>query len=133
MTSCVVGCGPAGMSSRTPVREMFVTHLYTVATAAADPPEDPPGLRRVSHGLRAGPNSAGSVTAFAPNSGVLVLPKTTRPASSHLCTTVECWVAGTSARPYVSAPRRSPLPPTTIGLAASAKIGARSRSQCPTE
>src|SRR6478752_1193958 len=43
------------------------------ATAAADPPEEPPGVRARSHGLRAGPQSTGSEIALAPNSGRLVL------------------------------------------------------------
>ena len=64
------------------------------ATAAADPPEEPPGVRSVSHGLRADPHARGSVTPFAPNSGVLVFPKMTRPASIQRCTTVACSAAG---------------------------------------
>ena len=64
------------------------------ATAAADPPEEPPGVRARSHGLRAGPHATGSVIPFAPNSGVLVLPKMTRPASIQRWTTVACAAAG---------------------------------------
>ncbi len=64
------------------------------ATAAADPPDDPPGVRVTSHGLRAGPQATGSVMPLAPNSGVLVLPKTTSPASIQRCTTVACSAAG---------------------------------------
>src|SRR5690349_785315 len=60
------------------------------ATAAADPPDEPPGVRVRSHGLRAGPHVVDSLIAFAPNSGRLVLPKITRPASIQRCTTVEC-------------------------------------------
>lgn len=85
------------------------TGTMPAATAAADPPEEPPGLRLVSHGFLAGPNSSGSVIPLAPNSGVLVLPKTTRPASNHRRTTVACSVAGTSASgrdpPLVGVPR----------------------------
>jgi hypothetical protein len=50
------------------------------ATAAADPPLDPPGVRVRSQGLRVGPNSSGSVVGNNPNSGVLVLATTIRPA-----------------------------------------------------
>ena len=50
------------------------------ATAAAEPPLEPPGESAGSHGLRVGPYSADSVTGSRPNSGVLVLPKITRPA-----------------------------------------------------
>src|SRR5699024_11545091 len=39
-------------------------------TAADAPPDDPPGERVVRCGFRAGPNSAGSVVAFWPHSGV---------------------------------------------------------------
>src|SRR5216683_461688 len=38
-------------------------------TAATAPPEDPPGVLRVSHGLRVTPVNGLSVTAFQPNSG----------------------------------------------------------------
>ena len=51
------------------------------ATAAAAPPEDPPGVRVVSQGLRAGPKRRDSVTGTIPNSGRLVLPTITKPAS----------------------------------------------------
>src|SRR5438270_7360870 len=44
------------------------------ASAAAAPPEDPPGVRAVSHGLCVGPNAFGSVHGPLPNSGVFVLP-----------------------------------------------------------
>src|SRR5690242_10146668 len=50
------------------------------ATAAADPPLDPLVERSRSQGLRVGPNRAGSQAGAIPNSGVLVLPRTTRPA-----------------------------------------------------
>lgn len=64
------------------------------ATAAAEPPEDPPGVRCRSHGLRAAPQTAGSEIAFAPNSGRLVLPKMTSPASIQRATTVACSATG---------------------------------------
>ena len=51
------------------------------ATAAAAPPDEPPDVRPRSHGLRVGPNIAGSVTGSRPSSGVLVLPKMIRPAA----------------------------------------------------
>jgi hypothetical protein len=68
------------------------------ATAAADPPDDPPGVRCRSHGLRAGPQASDSVIPFAPNSGRLVLPKMTRPASIQRCTMVECSATGVDIR-----------------------------------
>src|SRR5437868_6939352 len=50
------------------------------ATAAAEPPLDPPGVLVVSHGLRVGPKTGLSVAPFQPNSGVLVLPSMIAPA-----------------------------------------------------
>src|SRR5215470_5155354 len=50
------------------------------ATAAAVPPLEPPVVFVVSHGLRLGPNRAGSLVGKIPNSGVLVLPTMIRPA-----------------------------------------------------
>src|SRR4051795_12452733 len=41
--------------------------MIPAATAAADPPEDPPGVWLRFHGLRAGPQATGSLIAFAPN------------------------------------------------------------------
>ena len=51
------------------------------ATAAAEPPEEPPGVRPWSHGLRVAPVWRGSVVGRIPNSGMFVMPTTTKPAS----------------------------------------------------
>ena len=51
------------------------------ATAAAAPPEEPPGVFAGFHGLRVMPVSGLSVTPFQPNSGVVVLPSSTAPCS----------------------------------------------------
>jgi hypothetical protein len=51
------------------------------ATAAPAPPDDPPGVRDGSHGLRVGPKRRGSVTGRIPSSGELVRPTNTKPAS----------------------------------------------------
>ena len=50
------------------------------ATAAADPPLDPPAERVGFQGFRVGPKAAGSVVAEAANSGRLVLPRIMNPA-----------------------------------------------------
>lgn len=78
------------------------------ATAAADPPEEPPGVRVRSQGLRVGPFTSGSVMPFAPNSGVLVLPKITSPASSQRSTTALCRSAGRWASERLPLPVGSP-------------------------
>nr|WP_206060613.1 hypothetical protein [Nonomuraea basaltis] len=51
------------------------------ATAAAEPPLDPPAEYAGSYGFRVGPNATGSVVIVLPNSGVFVRPSTTNPAS----------------------------------------------------
>ena len=51
------------------------------ATAAAEPPEEPPVECSVFHGLRDGPKRRGSVVGRMPSSGVFVLPQMTKPAS----------------------------------------------------
>src|SRR5580704_15113709 len=48
------------------------------ATAAADPPEDPPVECSVFHGLRVAPKRRGSVVGRMPSSGVFVLPQMTK-------------------------------------------------------
>ena len=50
-------------------------------TAADAPPEDPPGVCVVFQGLRLMPVSSELVSPLQPNSGVVVLPKSTAPAS----------------------------------------------------
>ncbi len=52
-----------------------------VATATADPPEEPAGLSAQFQGLRVAPKSAFTVFAPVANSGVLVLPSTIAPAA----------------------------------------------------
>ncbi len=51
------------------------------ATIAAEPPLEPPGVCSRFQGFRVTPCSSGSVTGEPPNSGVFVLPQTTRPAA----------------------------------------------------
>ena len=57
-------------------------------TAAADPPEEPPGARPRSHGLRAGPNQLVSLDDPMANSSMFVLPRHTVPAADSRATTV---------------------------------------------
>ena len=62
--------------------------MNPAATAAADPPDDPPGTRDVSCGLRVGPKAEFSVELPMANSSRLVLPTTAAPAASSLVTAV---------------------------------------------
>src|SRR5436190_11102521 len=56
------------------------------ASAALDPPEEPPGVFALFHGLRVMPVSGLSVEPFQPNSGVVVWPSMTAPASFRRAT-----------------------------------------------
>src|SRR3970282_2771842 len=58
------------------------------ATAAAEPPEEPPGTRARSHGLRVGKNAEFSVDEPMANSSILVLPSITAPAALRRTITV---------------------------------------------
>ncbi len=51
------------------------------ATATAEPPEEPPGTRATSHGLRTGPKYEVSLDDPIANSSMLVLPSITAPAA----------------------------------------------------
>ena len=57
------------------------------ATAAAAPPEEPPGVLARFQGLRVRPVSGELVSPLQPNSGVVVLPSSTAPASRSLAVT----------------------------------------------
>src|SRR5436853_908753 len=59
------------------------------ATAAAEPPLEPPVERLVSHGLRLGPYASGSVVGSVPSSGVFVFPRKTKPAARSLAAVLE--------------------------------------------
>jgi hypothetical protein len=71
----------AGIRIEPPPSLPCATGTVPDATAALEPPDEPPGVRSVSHGLRVGPLRRGSVTGRIPNSGVLTLPISTKPAS----------------------------------------------------
>src|SRR5689334_2692724 len=78
------------------------------ATAAAEPPLDPLVERPVSHGLRVGPNSTGSQAGAIPNSGVLVLPRITRPARRSRSTSSESNADTFPARKREPSVKRTP-------------------------
>ena len=67
------------------------TNLTLAATAAADPPLDPPEERVISQGFVVGPKCRGSVVGLKPNSGVFVFPTITRPAClNRLTSSLSC-------------------------------------------
>ena len=51
----VIPLNEAGWRMEPPVSEPSDSGTQSVATATAEPPLDPPGVRSVSHGLRTGP------------------------------------------------------------------------------
>jgi hypothetical protein len=69
------------------------------ATAAPAPLDDPPGVRSGSHGLREMPRASLSVKGTVPNSGVVVLPSSTNPASTNRSTTGSDAAAGAGLAP----------------------------------
>jgi hypothetical protein len=71
----------AGIRIEPPKSVPWAIGTMPVATATAEPPEEPAGLRARFQGLRVAPNSTFTVLAPAANSGVLLLPSTTAPAA----------------------------------------------------
>src|SRR5947207_15409319 len=61
------------------------------------PPDDPPGVWPGFHGLRVVPCKGESVSAFQPNSGVVLLPMIGMPAARRRPTTGASSAAGVSS------------------------------------
>src|SRR5471032_289586 len=71
----------AGIRIEQPKSVPCASGTMPVATATAEPPDEPDGLNAGFHGLRVTPNTSLNVLAPAANSGVLVLPSTMAPAT----------------------------------------------------
>ncbi len=71
-----------------PVSEPSETGTIPAATAAAEPPEEPPGTRSRSQGLQVLPKYELSVVEPKANSSILVLPMGMAPALTALETQV---------------------------------------------
>ncbi len=71
-----------------PVSEPSASGTIRAATAAADPPLDPPGVRPSDHGLRVGPKAEFSVDDPIANSSQFVFPTMTAPAATSRSTAV---------------------------------------------
>src|SRR6185436_7643796 len=76
----------AGIRMEPPVSVPMEAQLMPEATAAAEPPLDPPAERAMSCGLRTGPNADSSLVVPNANSCRLVLPTNTAPARRRLAT-----------------------------------------------
>ncbi len=72
-----------------PVSEPSAQGARPAATAAVDPPDEPPGTRCGSHGLRDGPYAEFSVDEPIANSSMFVLPIVRSPRPLHRSATVE--------------------------------------------
>ena len=87
----------AGMRIEPPPSLPWATGTMPAATAAAAPPEEPPGVRCRSHGLRVGPKIRASLTGRIPYSGSVVVPTITNPASRSRLVTLWSYGATKSA------------------------------------
>ena len=64
-----------------PVSVPIESGAWKAATAAEDPPDDPPGTRSMPHGFTVFLYAENSVDEPMANSSMLVLPRMTAPAS----------------------------------------------------
>ncbi|MCZ7525697.1 MAG: hypothetical protein M5U14_04485 [Acidimicrobiia bacterium] len=102
-TTLWVGLNPAnphaadGIRIDPPPSDPVARGTMAAATAAAEPPLEPPQERAGAHGLPVAPNSRFSVSARKPYAGVLVFPITTAPAARSRATCTESREAGGSA------------------------------------
>src|SRR4051812_44886817 len=91
-----------------PVSDPRATGTDPAATAAADPPLDPPGVRSRSQGLRTGPKAEFSLDDPMANSSQFVLPTIPAPAVSSRRTTVASYGGTKFARIFDEAVVRIP-------------------------
>src|SRR5262245_6518228 len=78
----------AGWRTEPPVSVPRAEAASSPATAAAEPPDEPPGTRSRSQGFRVGLKAECSVEEPIANSSMLVLPSITAPAAPSLATQV---------------------------------------------
>ena len=76
---------PAGIRMDPSPSLPWATATMPLATAAADPPLEPPDERVRSYGLHVGPYAAGSVVTVVPSSGTRMRPRTTNRARANAC------------------------------------------------
>src|SRR5690606_27831763 len=78
----------AGWRMEPPVSVPVPAGTSLAATAAAEPPDEPPGERSRFQGFATGPNQLVSLDEPMANSSMLVLPSVTAPADLSRATTV---------------------------------------------
>src|SRR3989338_11050695 len=83
----------AGWRIEPPVSLPSAASARLPAPAGAEPPDEPPGTRLVSRGLRVGPNAEFSVELPIANSSIFVRPRKTAPSSLSFSMTVASYEA----------------------------------------
>ena len=78
----------AGCRTEPPVSDPSAMRVMPAATAAAEPPDDPPGTRSGASGFFVGPKALFSVDEPIANSSMFVLAMTMAPASRSRRTAV---------------------------------------------
>src|SRR6202012_1442308 len=78
----------AGWRIEPPVSVPRLAIHSSAATAAAEPPEEPPGIRVISQGLQVMPKAEFSVELPIANSSMFKRPKTIAPAACNFSITV---------------------------------------------
>src|ERR1700686_1628994 len=91
-----------------PVSEPSASGVIPAATATADPPLDPPGVRSRAHGLRDGPNAEFSVDDPMGTPSRFVFPTPPPPAASSRETTVASYGGTNDSRMREDAVVRTP-------------------------
>ncbi len=84
----------AGIRIDPPPSDPVAHGTMPAATAAAEPPEEPPGVRAGSHGLRVTPFAALAVHGKIISSGTFVIPIGIAPAARSLRTTSPSALSG---------------------------------------
>ncbi len=101
----------AGRRIEPPPSVPSATGANPAATAATDPPLDPPGVSVGAHGLPVTPNRALAVYPSIANSGVLVLPSKMAPAARTRATGNSSRLA--RALPNIRLPKAAGIPAAT--------------------
>src|SRR5438067_13323227 len=93
----------AGCRIEPPVSVAVAPRARSAATAAADPPDEPPGVRglfeaRERQGFTTGPKALVSLDEPMANSSMFSLPSITAPSRHRLVVTVDSYVGLNSPR-----------------------------------
>ena len=88
----------AGIRMLPPPSEVVASGASPAASAAPEPPLDPPGDRSRFHGFRVAPKTWLVVTAVWPKAGELVRPTTIAPGGRSRATTMSSMIVGRSVR-----------------------------------